>query len=314
MGMNTVIGSGLEVTYLPMPKLELKGGLRGNFFQVFDLQRSLALKGASITTQDSKREQGELVLTNAFSRFYNVEIGGFYRLMEKEKDGSSKVVVSDQAEPGQTNFAEAIEVNTKVLQVVGARLGLSSMQSTVSVKTAIDKQNLNIKGSQGNILTSQGTTSPSGFKTPFNTNELFSTFSSTGFYIGAGLQRIKNINIKTDKQGIVSHNSILSFYADLILNPWTQLSEIKARRVGGSQEETFNLSPIKFNKIGGRAGFEIRYNQASFLSFGAELGYRPAIKGQGLYGLLKVSVPTFSFGSKHKKVANNIGNNQSLSK
>ncbi len=314
MQMNAVVGSGLEVRYLPIPKLELQGGVRGNFINSFDFQRNSALQGASITTQESKREQGKMVITNSFSRFYNVEIGGFYHILDDVKDGSSKIILTDQAVPDKISFPDVIDVNAKSRQILGARLGFSSLGTTVSVKNALKNQNVTLKGDQGTVLSAAGTSSSNGFKTEFNNNSLYSSFHSTGFYIGAGFQRIKNLSIKTDKQGIVSNNSILSVYADLMFNPWTNLASIQAQQVSGTGKEKFDLSPLSLNKFGGRAGFEIRYNQASFVSVGAEIGYRPSIQGQGFYGLFKLSIPTFSFGMGQRKVANNIGKNQSLSK
>ena len=314
MQMNAAVGSGLEARYLPIPKLELQGGVRGNFINSFDFQRNSAMQGASITTQESKREQGKMVITNSFSRFYNVEIGGFYHILDDLKDGSSKIILSDQAVPEKISFPDVIDVNAKTRHILGARLGFSSLGTTVSVRNALKDQNVTVKGDQRTILSSAGTSSATGFKTTYNSNSLFSSFHSTGFYIGAGFQRIKNLSIKTDKQGIVTNNSILSLYADLIFNPWTNLASIQAQQVSGAGKENFDLSPVSLNKIGGRAGFEIRYNQASFISVGAEIGYRPSIQGQGFYGLFKLSIPTFSFGMGKRKVANNIGKNQSLSK
>jgi len=311
--MNTVIGTGLDITYVPFPKLELKGGIRGNLIDAFDLQRASANRNASIKTQESKREQGSMILTNSFSRFFTTELGGTYALSDKLLDGTTKIILADQAIPDKTAMVEKIEINAKIRQILGARLGVNSMASTVAVQQAIEDQSLSLKGDQGTILNSKGTLSSNGFKTDINNNLLFSNFSSTGFYLGASLQRIKNVSIKTERQGILSDNKIITYYADLFINPWTKLEDIQARNVGKTGSETFDVSPIKLNKIGGRAGFELRYNQASLISIGAEIGYRPAISSQGMYAMLKLSFPTFSFGSSHQKVATNVGSNQSLS-
>ena len=315
MGMNAAVGSGLEGHWrTPWFGIELHGGIRGNFINAFDLQRTAALKGTGIMTQESKRENGSMILTNSFTRFYTMELGASYPILSKEIDGSSKIVVSESGTPGKTDFPEFIDVNSKVHQVIGVRLGFSAMASTVSLERAIEKQNLTLTGSAGTRLSNSGTFSPSGFQTSYNANALFTNFHTAGFYLGGSLQRIKNITIKTDRQGILGSNSIITYYADLILNPWTSLEQMKARKAVSGTEETFDLSGIGLNKVGGRLGFDIRYNQQSYLSFGAELGYRPAIQGQGWFGLVKLSIPTFSFGQKPGKVANNIGKNQSLSK
>jgi hypothetical protein len=312
-GLNTAIGSGLDFTYLPIPKLELKAGLRGNLINTFDLQRNIAQRNASIVTQDSKREQGEMILTNSFARFYSAELGGQYSLWEKTVDGSSNIILAEQAIPEKMFSNEKIEVDAKTKMQVSARLGLNTLQSTVSINKALDKQDKQLTGSNGTILSSLGTNSPNGFKTGDNRNALFTSFSSTGFYFGGAFQKIKNITIKTDRQGILNNNSILTFYGDILFNPWTSLENIQARKVNQGTEETFNVSPINLNKWGARAGFDLRFNQSSFVSLGAEMGYRPAIQGQGWYALLKISIPTFSFGKSGRKVASNVGKNQSLS-
>jgi hypothetical protein len=313
MRMNTAIGSGLDITYLPIPKLELKGGIRGNLINAFDLQRAAANRNASITTQESKREQGKMVLTNSFSRFYNAEIVGTYAFLDVLKDGTSKIILADQAIPGNTAMVEKIEVNAKVRQIIGARLGFNTMATTASLQNALEDQNVVLKGDKGTIIDPKGTSTTNGFRTANNNNLLYSNFSSTGIYLGASIQKIKNVTIKTERNGILANNTILTYYADLILNPWTSLENIEARNVGKEGSETFDSSPLKLNKFGGRAGFELRYNQASLISIGAEVGYRPSISGQGTYAVLKLSFPTFSFGASSQKVATNVGKTQSLS-
>lgn len=312
--MNAAVGSGLELTYQVIPKLELKCGFRGNLINAFDLQRNAAMQKANITTQESKREEGQMVITNPFARFSHFETGGFYSFLEKTKEGSSKVVLNAQEVPDKTNFADVIEVNAKTRQILGARLGFQTTRSTVSVQTALENQDVTIRGDKGTQISSAGTQSATGFKTNNNSNSLYTTFSSTGFYLGAGFQRIKNLSLKTDQQGLVNNNSILTVYADLIINPWTNLADIQAQQVARNGSETFDMGGLNVHKVGGRAGFEIRYNQASFVSFGAEIGYRPAIQGQGFYGLFKLGIPTFSFRKGSQKLASNIGKNQSLSK
>jgi len=313
MRMNTAIGSGVDVTYLPIPRLELKGGIRGNLIDAFDLQRAAANRNAFITTQESKREQGKMILTNSFARFYAAEIGGTYAIKDVIKDGTTKIILADQAIPGNTAMVDKIEVNAKIRQIIGARLGFNTMSTTASLQNALEDQNVVLKGDKGTLIDPKGTSSANGFKTADNNNLLYSNFSSSGIYIGASMQRIKNVTIKTERNGILANNTIITYYADLILNPWTSLQNIEARNVGKEGSETFDSSPLKLNKIGGRAGFELRYNQASLISIGAEIGYRPAISGQGMYAMLKLSFPTFSFGATGQKVATNVGKTQSLS-
>lgn len=310
--MNSVIGSGLELNYLPIPKWDFRLGLRSNFFNNMDLQRVAADQNAGITTQESKREEGRMVLTNSFSRFYNAEIGASYAFKDIERKSTAKVVLLETALPGPGPMPEIIEVDCKARQVWAARLGFQTLTSTVSLESAIDKQDLVLNGNKGTILSKRGTSSSNGFKTLSNRNELFSSFTATGIHAGASFQVIKNMSIKTEKQGVISNNSILTVYADLLYAPMTQLQNITARKVGSGSEETFNTDPIKINPFGARLGVDMRFNQNAYLSYGAEVGYRPSIKGQGAYIVAKLGIPVFSFGTNPAKVANNVGPNQSL--
>lgn len=310
--MNLAVGSGLGITYLPKPNIELQGGIRGNLINALDFQRFSSGQGATITWQESKREQSEMKLTNVFSRFYQWQVGGTYYFNDIEKTGGSKIILNENAIPGNTSFPENIEVDAKIRQLMGVRFGLSSMATTVSLNRAIEDQDISIQGDKGTTINAKGTQSGNGFSTSGNSNSIFSSFYSTGFNLGFALQRIKNISIKTDRQGILSNNSIITFYGDILFNPWTRLDAIETRWKNSGTAENFSTNAIKLSKLGGKVGAEIRYNQASFISLGAEIGYQPSIQGEGWFGVLKLCMPTFSFGATRSKVASNIGKNQSL--
>lgn len=310
--MNLAIGSGLGITYTPKPNIELHGGIRGNLINALDFQRFSSAQGASITWQESKREQSEMKLTNVFQRFFHWQVGGTYFFNDIEKTGGSKIILNENAIPGNTSFPENIDVDAKIRQLMGVRLGITSMATTVSLNQAIENQNISIQGDKGTKINANGTQSGNGFSTSGNNNSIFSSFYSTGFNVGFALQRIKNISIKTDRQGILSNNSIITFYGDILFNPWTRVDAIETRWKNTGTQENFSTDGIKLSKIGGKVGAEIRYNQASFISLGAEIGYQPSIQGEGWFGVLKLCMPTFSFGATRSKVASNIGKNQSL--
>lgn len=312
MAMNGVIGSGLEVNYSPIPKWDFRAGFRGNFINNMDLQRNAATKGAGITTQESKREQGSMILTNSFSRFYNVELGASYAIFDQEKKATSKIVLLESAVPNSNSVAEVIEIDCKARHIWSARLGLQSMATTVSLAKAMAKQDISLEGNHGTVLNAAGTSTSNGFKTAGNHNELFSSFSSTGLHVGGALQIVKNVSIKTEKQGVVCNNSIMTVYADFLFAPWTKVDNISARKVGNGGSESFDADPIKLNQLGGRIGLDMRFNQNAYLSYGVEAGVRPSIQGQGMYLVAKLGIPVFSFGVGKQKVATNVGQNQSL--
>lgn len=311
--MNLMIGSGMDLIYRPKSEFELSLGFRGNVFNVFDLHRDAARQGTTIQTQLSKREQGALVITQPFTRNYHLEIGGTYFLWDRLADGTAKIHLSDGVQPEKVSHSEPILVDAKRWQRVGVRLGLISEAMTLSLSRAIDRQNLEWKGSEGTVLSQAGTKSANGFSTPTNTNKIYSNFYSTGFFLGGVFSTSKNISLKTDRFGIVAHNSILTFYGDLMFNPFLRIADVQTREVGGSQVETFSGKDIKTNNLGARIGLDLRFNQKMYYALGIETGIRPSIQGQGFYGLLKVSFPAFSLTGKPQRASNNVGKNQSLS-
>ena len=313
MAMNAAVGSGLETHWItPFRGLELHGGIRGTFFNAMDLQKRAAA-GSAVFLQETKYDDpSRNVLEKDFNRFLAWEAGAFYPFLEKKTNGKANIAV-----PDQSGVAENLELNAKVLRSLGARLGINGLQSTVSLNQALEDQNIELTGNNGTRLSPKGSSVVSGspYTSPEGRNSLFTSFSSTGLYAGIAMQRRKNISIKTETMGIVSSNSILTFYADLLFNPWTELKDFTITQSSGGSAETFGTGKIGLSKSGFRAGFEVRYNERNFMSAGAEIGYRPAIQGQGFYAALRLGIPVFSVGKNaFSKPATNVGADQSIGK
>lgn len=311
MSMNASVGSGLETHWIsPFKGIEFHAGIRGNFFNAMDLQKK-ASKSAAIFIQTDKYDdpiQNPIAVT--LSRFLAWEAGGFYPIKEFMSNGRANISM-----PDQTGIAENLELNAKVLRTLGARLGVNSLMTTVSLNKALEDQNLELLGNRGNRLSPKGATLGSVYNTRDGINSLFTSFASTGFYAGIGMQRRKNLNIKTETLGIISSNSILSFYADVMVNPWTSLKPIAYTQNGSGEKEEFQVDKVKLMKLGFRTGFEIRHNENPFLSAGGEIGYRPAIQGQGFYAALRIGIPVFSIGNQNfARPSTNVGSDQSIGK
>ena len=313
MAMNAVVGSGLEAHWVsPFRGLEVHGAIRGNFFNAMDMQKR-ASSNAAVFLQEAKYDDPSQNPQGAdFSRFYAWELGAFYPFLEKTSDGKANIAV-----PDPSGTAENLELNARILRSFGVRLGLNAINTTVAIDKALKDQNIELTGSRGTRLLPggesllQGSTLPS----PAGRNNLFSSFSSTGFYAGVAMQRRKNISIKTETIGIISSNSIITFYADLLVNPWTELRPFHFNRQNTGEREDFNTDAVNLSKIGFRTGFEIRYNEASFMSAGGEIGYRPAIQGQGFFASLRIGIPVFSAGKGLlRKPSTNVGADQSIGK
>jgi hypothetical protein len=311
MTMNASVGSGLETHWIsPFKGIEFHAGIRGNFFNAMDLQKRASSSAAVFIQTDKYDDPVRNPLAVSLSRFLAWEAGGFYPLKEFMKNGKANISI-----PDQTGVAENLELNAKVLRTLGARLGVNSLMSTVSLNKAMEDQNLELVGNRGNRLSPKGATISPVYRTEDGVNSLFTSFASTGFYAGIGMQRRKNLNIKTETLGIISSNSILSFYADVMLNPWTSLQPVAYARNGSGEKEEFNVDQVKLMKLGFRTGFEIRHNENPFISAGGEIGYRPSIQGQGFYAALRIGIPVFSIGNQSfARPSTNVGADQSIGK
>ena len=311
MTMNASVGSGLETHWIsPFRGIEFHAGIRGNFFNAMDLQKRAASSAAIFIQTDKYDDPSRNPLAVTLSRFLAWEAGGFYPIKEFLKNGKANISI-----PDQTGVAENLELNAKVLRTLGARLGVNSMRSTVSLNKALEDQNLELVGNKGNRLSPKGATIGSVYRTRDDINSLFTSFASTGIYAGIGMQRRKNLNIKTETLGIISSNSILSFYADVMFNPWTSLQPFAYAANGSGDKEEFQVDAINLSKFGFRTGFEIRHNENPFISAGGEIGYRPSIQGQGFYAALRIGIPVFSIGNQSfSRPSTNVGSDQSIGK
>ena len=311
MTMNAAVGSGLEAHWIsPFKGIELHGGIRGNIFNAMDLQKNASSDAAVFLQTDKYEDPSKNPLKQDFSRFLAWELGGFYPLIEMRKDGKANISI-----PDQSGLVDNLELNAKVLRSLGARLGFNSLNSTVSLNKAMEDQQVELTGSKGTRLSPKGSSIGPVYKTEEGKNSLFSSFASSGFYAGIGLQRRKNLSIKTETMGIISSNSILSFYADVLVNPWTSLQPFSYVQNGSGEKEEFEVDKIKLGKIGFRTGFEIRYNESPFISAGGEIGYRPSIQGQGFYAALRIGIPVFSAGNQvFARPSTNVGADQSIGK
>lgn len=311
MSMNAAVGSGIETHWIsPFKGIEFHGGIRGNFFNAMDLQKRATSTAAVFIQTDKYDDPSRNPLSGTFSRFLAWEAGAFFPFKEFASSGKANISL-----PDQSGIIENLELNAKVLRTLGARVGFNSMQTTVSLNKAMADQNIQLTGSKGTKLSPVGATIGSVFKTEDGINSLFSSFSSSGIYAGVGLQRRKNLNIKTETLGIISSNSILSFYADVMFNPWTSLRPFAYAASGSGEKEEFQVDAISLSKFGFRTGFEIRHNENPFISAGGEIGYRPAIEGQGFYAALRIGIPVFSIGNQSfSRPSTNVGADQSIGK
>jgi hypothetical protein len=168
---------------------------------------------------------------------------------------------------------------------------------------ALQKQHLSLVGEDGTILTSDGQTIGANATSGKNRNTLYSTLQCTTIALGGSYQLIRNVSIKADQFGNLANNIIFTTYADLLVAPYTHLSDLQiAKPSGGGQ--TYDAQAIALHNMGFRLGADVVYNQELHYSFGGELGVRPGLLGQGFYIAGRVSFPTLGFRFSHRRVAN----------
>jgi hypothetical protein len=91
---------------------------------------------------------------------------------------------------------------------------------------------------------------------------------------------------------------IFTAYADILFAPALTIDNVVYTQ--GGTTRIYDVSPVKLNKIGFRAGIEGKFNRMLSWAYGGEVGYRPAIQGRGFYALLKISIPVFGTNLDYK--------------
>jgi hypothetical protein len=311
---NLMAGFSLKGDFLLNDKIELTANFRAPYGRRGDFSRSDALSNGGISFRTDKRESTRYDQSNTFGTFYVLEAGGIYYFKTKEKTGDSRVVLptKDPRTLEITN-SEYIKVNTKYLQLFGARLGVQQYATTLNLNKAMEKQAVELTGDDGSkIFANRSTQSASGLiSTPAQAN-LYSTFEATSISAGFTFTQIKNHAIKAEKYGIVANNSIFSTYADILFAPAMSLSDVRINNPATGQTVVFDTKNFNLNAVGWKAGFEFKFNEEAYMSFGGEIGVRPSVAGRGFYTMARIGVPVYSLKPKRDRPANNVGPDQSV--
>ena len=89
---------------------------------------------------------------------------------------------------------------------------------------------------------------------------------------------------------------LLTTYLDLIIAPSVTIEDIIYN------SEIYPSSPLSVTKFGIRGGIKGKFNRQLSWGYGAEMGFRPAVKGQSFYLLLKLGFPLYGTNLKDRKV------------
>jgi hypothetical protein len=136
---------------------------------------------------------------------------------------------------------------------------------------------------------------------------LFTNVSTAGLYVGGSMTWIKNVAVNFDKFEEGIDDLIFTAYFDVLVSPsiniddlvYTQKDPVTGLPIEGTTME-YLVSPVKTKTFGFRLGMDGRFNRQLSWSYGAEVGYRPAIEGRTFYALVKISFPVFGTNLDYK--------------
>ncbi|MTI31548.1 hypothetical protein [Xanthovirga aplysinae] len=273
---NVNVGFGAEVQYYLSDQFDFRANFRTTYGKSFDINRDAAVKVSKSVTH----------FGNVPRAFYYLEVGGTYHLRDQAYDGQSKIALYSKRLKGAkwaAHVPENIVVPSKVRKIIGARLGAFHYSTTVDLQRTMDDQNVWIASNQGESFPHEGNF------------EMFGNLQVNGIYIGGSMAWFRNFSVRPKNYSNLTKDLLLTTYFDVLVAPSVLLEDIVY--LGN----IYSTDPIKKNKLGFRMGIDGKFNQELSWSYGAEMGYRPSLKGQGTYVLIKASFPVLGFTFKKKE-------------
>ena len=277
---NVTAGFGIGANYYMENKADFFVSFRQAYAQSFDLARDAAIKNQMIVNEPNG--------------FTYAEIGGTYHIQDFEDDTDTKLTLySRKYQKGNRWAAHVPEhtiVPTKVRKIRGVRLGGFAFDTSLDLKRIAQDQTVVLEDAQG--------TFPQDVYV--HSNEVVK-----GFFIGGAMSWFKNMAVKPDKgYSILSNNTMLTTYADFMLAPSIVIDDVLYRDpTQGNTLRRFSTEAIETKSWGFRLGVEGKSNRTFGWAYGAEVGARPGIKGQGFFALLKISLPVYSTNLNYRREA-----------
>ncbi|HEY9007723.1 hypothetical protein [Ohtaekwangia sp.] len=292
---NVNAGFGAEAVYYHKDKMDFRVQFRKTYSQqFFDFSRDLASKQSSV---DNRAEV-----------FNYYEFGLTYHIKDFEESSKTKMFLYKKSYKGDKWAARvplSADVPCKVRKIYGVRLGGIIWDSSTDVARALSAQKMN-----NNVLvTAEGKPLP---LQEYNTSgklvnvHPFTNIASKGLYLGGSMSWIKNVAVNFDKFEEGIDDLMITAYADILFAPSLTLDDIIytnkdsfGAAIAGSTA-TYSIDPLKTKKLGFRLGLDGRFNRQFGWSYGAEVGYRPALEKRTFYALLKICFPVFGTNLDYK--------------
>lgn len=285
---NINVGFGLEATYYWEDKFDFHVGTRKAYSKTFDFARSVADNNSNVDN-----------LPNIYNYY---ELGATYHIKDWEEDTDTKMFLFKKSYKGDkwaARTARSAEVPCKVRKVYGGRLGGFAFDTSTDINRAMKKQGQSLS----ELTDTEGNALPLTFVDGDGEDQevvVFGNVDVAGIYIGGSMSWIKNVAVDFDNKyqpGV--DDLILKTYVDILVAPAVSVEDIIYTNPATGVTGTFSSDPIKTNKVGFRLGVDGKFNRTFSWSYGGELGYRPTVKGRGLFALIKISFPVYSTNLKY---------------
>ncbi len=262
--VNINAGFGFEMHYYQNDVFDIGASFRTAYSKTFELTRNAADLNGTVDNEP---------------RAYNYfELIGNYHVVDREEDTQTKFILYSKRYEG-AKWAATVPLHsinpTKMRRVYGVRVGGLAYTSAVEFTEVLKRQKVEMTSIEGE---------------PISPDEsIYGDIIAQGFVLGGSLTLIKNVAIQPDRiYGTLVNDLIFNAYFDVLITPFVTLSDIYVNDV------LYPADVIKTSFIGARAGIEGRFNRKVGWAYGAEIGYRPGIEGEGFYSTVKISFPVFS--------------------
>lgn len=271
---NINAGFGLEATYFLKDKMSFRAHARKAYTRTFDLTRDIAFKNSDMTN--------EVDVLNYY------EFGATYHVKDFDQNSKTKMFLYKNSYKGD-KWAARVPLNAEipctVRKIYGARLGGMFFDTAIDVQRVLAAQGKTVdvyteQGMPATVMDDQG--EPRDIK-------IFSSMNAQALYVGGSMSWIKNVAVDFDnkyQEGV--DDLIFTAFLDIIVAPGMAVDDVIYNGT------TYSSEDLEKNMLGVRAGIDGKFNRTLSWGYGGEFGFRPGLKGQGFYALVKISFPVYS--------------------
>ena len=263
---NPTVGFGVEASYYWADKFDFRAHFRKPYGRPTDYHRN-------ISHYNAPEIDNKPTIYNFF------EVGGTYHIKDWEEDTETFIHLYSSrystANKWKSMVPEKSKIPTKVRKIIGARFGGMAYKSNFNLDRSVES-GLELLDLEGNRLSD-------AIKNPFT------AVNVQGGYLGGSYTWIKNVAIDPDRSySDLVKDLMLTTYFDILLAGKIDYKDVYYQNVA------YSTTGLGKNYFGFRAGVDGKFNRTLSWAYNGEIGYRPGVKGKGLYALIKISFPVYS--------------------